>query len=103
METFYGRHQVFGQDADVRVPAGGWSGKWDADQTWEYIAFYPTVLNRILKEMGYGPEAILAAWKERGWLDTDSDRKRYTKRLRVDTERTHLVVIRRDAIEGADA
>jgi len=108
LETFYGRHQVVhfsGEDQpdQPRVPNGGWSGKWDPEDTWEYIGFYPTVLDRTLREMKYEPEAIRAAWKERGWLDTDSDRKRNTKRLRVDTERPHLVVMRRDAIEAVDA
>jgi putative DNA primase/helicase len=113
-ETFYGRHQIGYAGADQqpqpRVSSGGWSGKWEVDavewdlnakETWHYIAFYPTVLDRNLRELKYEPAAIRAAWKERGWLECEKDRD--TTKKYIEGEHVRLVVIRRTAIEEADA
>ncbi len=78
--------------------------EWDlnAKETWKYIAFYPTVLDRILRELKYEPPAaIRAAWKERGWIECEKDRD--TTKKYIDAEHVRLVVIRRAAIEEADA
>ena len=85
------------------APSGGWAGRWDQKADWEFVAFYPHLLEERLRDHEYQHEAILTGWKERGWLETDADRKRSTKRMRVGVERPHLVVIRRGAIEEADA
>jgi putative DNA primase/helicase len=102
-ETFWGRHQEVGDNGDVRVPAWGWSGQWlpatGLRHPWKYLAFYQPVLQRVLRELGYEPEGILSSWKERGWIATDGDRQRYTKRIRVNGVLAHLVAIRRRAIQ----
>lgn len=100
-ETFFGRHQVFGEDAEPRVPSAGWSGRWDAGDTWEYIGFLPTVLDGVLRELKYEPAAIRAAWKERGWLECEKDRD--TTKKYIDREHPRLVVIRRAAVVEVDA
>ena len=94
--------------------AVGWAGRWDRDtgsERWDVIAFFRGVIDRIFRDLGYHPDAILAAWRERGWLDVrEDDRRRFTKRMRIgidadaeDSESAHLIAIRREAIEAADA
>jgi len=96
-EAFYGRH-LADSHGTPRPPAGGWARKWEQGKAWEYVAFFPTVLRSILQEEGYEPEAILAGWREKGWLKvTADDRKRYTKRVRVGDDTPHMVVIDRIA------
>jgi hypothetical protein len=108
MESFVGRHKLDG-GGEPRTPPGGWAGRWEVnvrgqdDEAWESIAFHPTVLKQVLREQDYEPEAILAGWRERGWLEVGTDRRRYTKQIRVLTERPHMVVIRREAVEEAGA
>ena len=60
-------------------------------------------MKKALIEMKYEPAAILGGWREKGWIDTDGDRKRYTKKVRVNGEQARLVVIPRTALEEADA
>ncbi len=100
-ESFCGR-EYRDHMLNVRTPPSGWAGRWDPGDDWQFIGFYPTVLDAILREQRYEPEAILAGWKERGWLETSSDRGRYTKRVRVGPESPSLVVIRRAAIAEVD-
>jgi hypothetical protein len=95
-QSFYGR------ELTPKMPPGGWSGRWDNEVNWEFIAFFPTVLQKILADFGYSPEAILAGWRERGWLLVDGDRGRYTTRQRVADDRPHLVAIRYEAIKEVE-
>jgi putative DNA primase/helicase len=101
--TFRGREPL-GAYAD-RQPHGGWSGRWDAGEDWKWIAFYPHVLERILREVGYEPEAILSGWMERSWLDHPKDRRDKQVWMEADGERKriYMLVIRRSAIEEAGA
>jgi hypothetical protein len=106
-QSFYGRHlkSVDHEDQELtpKMPPGGWSGRWDEeDETWEFIAFFPTVLQTILVDLGYTPEAMLAGWRERGWLMVDGDRGRYTTRQRVAGARPHVVAIRNEAIKEVE-
>lgn len=96
--TFWGRH------ADNNyVPTGGWSGKWDGNSDWTVIGIAPQRIQHILVDAGWDVgevEGILRTWRDREWLDVDSDRKRYTKRMRIGGENPRLVAIRRTAIEA---
>ncbi|MEW5748980.1 MAG: DUF927 domain-containing protein [Candidatus Thermoplasmatota archaeon] len=95
--SFYGRHRT-ADDGTPLYPRGEAFGRWDGDEGWEFIAFSPDVLNRLLKELGHQqPEAILSGWKERGWLDADSDK--YTRQCRMgEGKKPRLVIIRRSAL-----
>lgn len=95
-----------GRGDQDRMPPGGWAGVWEDTDVWDSIAFYPTALKKVLLDEGYEPDAILQGWKERGWIQTDGDRNRFTKRMWVETngrkERQRFVVIRREAIDTAE-
>lgn len=83
-----------------RPPATGWVGRWDTGN-WQYIAFYPTQLDRVLRDLGYHPDEVITGWKSRGWLLTD-DPKRRTHKIRVGTgnnESVRMICLRRTAIE----
>ena len=97
--TFKGREHrgAYGE----REPPGGWSGRWSADEGWEYVGFFPHVLRRILGELGYQPPAILEGWRERGWID--HAKGRFEKQVRVDHKQEWLIIIKRTAIEEANA
>jgi len=94
-ETFFGRH-------DERPPLRGWSGRWDREDTWESIAFYPTVLRSALEQLGYKDvAAVISGWREEGWLNAP-EKNTYTKVERVAGESKRLVVIKREAIEKVE-
>lgn len=99
--TFWGRHF---SDYDVtHTPHGGWSGKWDANDDWSVLGIAPQRIQEILTKAGWDAgevEGLIRTWRDRDWLDTDSDRKRYLKRMRVGAESPRLVAIRRSAMEG---
>jgi len=79
-------------------PVAGWSGRWDKGDAWKFVAFYPHALKKVLADFGFGPEAVLAGWKERQWLDVGKNRG-YDKSVRVGGEHSSLIVIRREAIQ----
>jgi hypothetical protein len=100
--AFYGRGRR-DQDDNPIPPPGGFAGKWDAGRSkeWSFIAFYPHVLKKLLKDHNHDPDSILRTWRDRGWLDTSGDRKRFQKKLRVEGEERRMVVINRSAIDEA--
>ena len=105
-QSFYGRHAKVvdhsGKELPPKMPPSGWSGRWDEGKNWEFIGFYPTVLQAVLVGLGYTPEAILGGWRERGWLLVDEDRSRYTTRQRVADDRAHVVAIRYEAVRAVE-
>jgi len=90
-----------------RIPPQGWAGMWDAGSGWRRVAIYPTKLERVLADLGFEPAAVLEAARARGWLETDGDRKRNTKRMRVgrhlDSDRQRFYVFTRQAFEDVGA
>ena len=92
----------FGREGGLNPSSQPMSGRWDNGDAWDSIDWYPTVLSRVLTDLGYQPEAILDDWRDRGWLLTDGDRKRYTRRLRLNGDRPHVVSITREAIEEVE-
>lgn len=104
--AFYGRERR-DQNGNPIPPPGGFAGRWDdegpllEDNEWTFIAFYPHVLKKLLKDHNHDPDSILRTWRDRGWLDTSGDRKRLQKKLRIGGEETRMVVIKRTAIEEA--
>ena len=93
-ETFWGGRR---SSSSSQAPATGWSGRWDKEDHWEFIAFHPHVLKQLLRDFRFEPEAVLAGWKERGWLDVGKGRG-FDKSVRVADDNPCLIVIRREAI-----
>lgn len=96
-EAFFGRH-IKDNNNKPRVPSGGWAGRWEPKQDWEWLAFHPHRLERVLSDGGYEPAAILAAWDQRGWLRLTGKRKHMT-RVRIEGEVSWMVAINRCAFE----
>ena len=67
-ETFWGRHQS--NKTSARIPKNGWSGKWDRDDNWPYIAFVPHVLSQILDTADFDTKGFVAT-ATRGLAETD--------------------------------
>lgn len=64
---FYGVH---GGDS----PTGGWAGVWSTGAR-GYIGFLRPGLEKLLREDGHDPGAVLRQWREAGWIRTwDKDR-----------------------------
>ncbi|MGV3723912.1 MAG: DUF927 domain-containing protein [Actinomycetota bacterium] len=76
------------------------SGKWDADEGWDEITFYEDVLKRVLTEGGFSPPAILAGWRERGWLTMDGKHFRVWRNM--PNGRHRMYVITRQAVDEAE-
>ena len=73
-EAFFGRHIQDGANRP-RVPSGGWAGRWDQGENWEWIAFHTRRLEQVLSDAAYEPAAILAAWDRAGLASADGRAK----------------------------
>lgn len=93
---FYGRQDV-DNNGNRRTPSDGLAGRWDEDDDWAYLGFFPHRLRPVLESAGYEPEPILRLWRDRGWLKLDPDGKQH--RARVDGDSARLVAITREAID----
>ncbi len=92
---FYGRHDS--------MPFSGYAGRWDVAQEWEFLAFFPHQLEKVLADFGFEHQAILRTWRDKGWLLTDDESGgRFTRKIQVDRNRPRLVTITRQAIEEVD-
>jgi hypothetical protein len=98
-QAFFGRHR-FDKDDNIFQPLNGWAGSWELQAEWEVIGFFPHRLREELKRAGHHP-SILRAWRDRGWLDTDAD-KRLTKKTKFKGEPARLILLRRDALKELD-
>lgn len=76
-------------------PSRGWAGRWDRPD--DNVAYLGRVLRSVLEGQGFEYEATLAAWGERGWIDTGND-KGNTKVVKLGDSRVRMVVIRYSAI-----
>ena len=79
------------------APFQGWLGAWKAGQDWTQIAFNPERLTSWLAAEGFDADAVISAWKDRDWLNTE--RQRRTKRVSVDGVMTPCIVVRREAFD----
>jgi hypothetical protein len=100
---FDGR-EVRDRDETIRAPIQGYAGRWDPDDSepWSFIGFFPTVLKKVLDDLGYEYEAILTGWREKGWLMVKDGEKRYTRKVRTNGESQWLVTISRGAVKAAE-
>lgn len=102
-QEFFGRHR---EDHDRRAlqPHGGWAGRWEPGNDWEYIAIAPHRVRSILLAEDFSSadaESIVRLWRERGWIETESskDGKTRNPRLQVAGAAQRLVKIRREVID----
>jgi hypothetical protein len=96
--AFYGRH-LTDSEAGVRIPPGGWIGKWDAADDWDEIAFIRARLDEHLTAAGFSPQMIIRSWKAKGWLRFEEGRN--TLEARIHGPGVRCYVVSRKAIEQA--
>jgi hypothetical protein len=101
-EEFHGRAVSRGRSGEAAPqPHGGWAGRWDAtDTAWDFLGFYPARVKGVLAEAGFEADAVLRAWRDRGWLRLDGQGK-YAQ-VRIGGDHPRLVAIRRPALEALD-
>lgn len=98
------------RDGGDLTPSAGIVGKWDDGDDFESIAILPHVLETLLKEQKYHPEAIFREWAERGWLETKNENgeQRYRKLVRIREHKlaqsrpVRMIVINRIALEESE-
>ena len=98
---FFGRHVRDPRDQESAVPSGGWFGRWDKDQDlarWEYMAWVPFQVRRLLEDGGYDVDGTIERWAERGWL-VEADGRHRMRRVRIDGVPTRCLCIARKPIE----
>lgn len=84
----------------IDPPLQAVSGRWDRDDEWKLLAFFPHKLKTILSDGGFDADAIVRTWHDRGWLETDANEpKRHTKRMRIQGSNARAICIHRSAIE----
>jgi uncharacterized protein (DUF927 family) len=104
-QRFIGREQENSRGVPI-APAAGWIGRWDREEDFEFIGFYPHHVEDLLRAQKFNPEAVMAEWRERGWLKVKDDgQRRFTceHRLRGEVKRAHLVTVLRKGIDEIDA
>jgi len=97
----YAHQKEFATNDEKRAqPVGGWLGKWDSSSNWNYIAFIPSVLQKLIKDAGYEQEAMMRDWLDSNFLDvnTKDNRHKFIKQVKLIGSNAWLYVIRRDAI-----
>jgi hypothetical protein len=102
---FIGREQENNRGVPV-APSAGWIGRWDRDDDFEFIGFYPHHVEDVLRAQNFNPDAVMGEWRERGWLKVKGDgRQRFTceHRIRGEAKRAHLITVLRKGIDEADA
>ena len=115
---FYVKDDEDDPDSDkenTHSPYGGWLGAWpglgqgsisavnlgtrdtSSEPCWEWIAFLPVKLDKLLRDEGYEPRSIKRSWADRGWIRRG--KKSLTVKVNVSSQRVRCVVITREAIE----
>lgn len=91
--SFYGRNNS--SDFDC------W-GRWDKGN-WQYLSFYPDKIRYLVDLYGGEPNQVLHAWRDRGWLETNNEKSRFTKTVRVGRpgNAVRLISIKRHALQKA--
>jgi hypothetical protein len=102
---FIGREQENNRGVPV-APSAGWIGRWDREEDFEFIGFYPHHVEDLLRGQKFNPEAVMSEWRERGWLKVKDDgQRRFTceHRVRGEVKRAHLITVLRKGIDEIDA
>lgn len=75
-------------------PPGGWWGAWmQRGPVGNVACVQPQRLKQFLSRAGYDEHNVLRAWVERGWLLTEADSDRPTKRVQMGNGRARLCCV----------
>lgn len=86
-----------------REPPQGWAGYWCMDvPDLKDVHFYPQVLRKIMKDMGYNLNDLLSAWKNRGWLICEDGRYDVKLSRKIDPLRQRVYKIPFSALSFGD-
>lgn len=85
------------RENNPKRPALGWAGTWPEDNT--HIAFYPHVLEDLLKKWELQPVDIYEQWKSKGWLKIEKGRRGYQGQFRKDGIRERGIILNQAALE----
>jgi uncharacterized protein (DUF927 family) len=105
--SFYGRHEVAGQEMKPKVPMAGWTGFWDRPDD-SNIPFFPDKLDSVLERLNFKPNEVKSGWRNRGWIETGASDKekrltvKRTYKLAGRNIKTNFTVIKRDAFRQVD-
>lgn len=82
-------------------PYGGWLGFWEAADfdSWDRLAFFPTVIRDFLRRNGYEPQSTLRNWLDAGWLDHGDKQRPLTAHVSELSGRPRMICLRRQAVE----
>jgi len=73
----------------------------------QYVCFYPSALEAMLRDEGYGLKPLLAWMNKRGLLDKDNDEKHLSKQVKVKGRKTRVYRIKlaeaKDSFEAGSA
>lgn len=94
---FYGRHEVGRDGRTVKTPTMGWVGTWGDGNDWDMIGILPSVLKRLLKDMGHHPTEVIRRWGDRGWLRKGNGRN-LTRPVRIDGAVSRCYIIDREGV-----
>lgn len=102
------QNRFLGRELDVRqAPSGGWLGRWDRGDEYEWIAIYPNHLRDFLTAQKFDADSILTEWRDSGWLKVKKgeEKKRYTCQIRLgqSSYAAPMVCVLRSALESLDA
>lgn len=68
---------------------------------WTHVAWLPTALDKVLRDLGYQPEAVISGWDERGWLQHETGRR--TSKVSIAGHPQRCVIVTRQGIDTAEA
>jgi hypothetical protein len=97
-QKFYGRHKSDGNSKPIE-PLGGFVGRFDAGDSWIFIAFLRKPLCDLLEKFGHDVSATLRVWSERGWLLSDS-KGRNQRQVRINGTKPAAYCVNRAALEN---
>lgn len=73
-------------------------GRWDGDN-WKFLSFYPDKIRSLINLYGGDPNQILRAWRARGWLETNKEKNRFTKTVRMGGKPVRLISVKRRPLQ----
>lgn len=93
------RAAFYGGDPDAKPPHSGWLGVWNVSIRSRpgdsFIAFETNRLREFLSKHGFPTDAVLRAWRDRGWLVPEAD-DRLARLVRYDSNnRSRAYVLQR--------
>lgn len=73
-------------------------GRWD-EGNWKYLSFHPDKIRSLINLYGGEPNQVLHSWRARGWLETNKEKSRFTKTVRMGGKPVRLISIKRRPLQ----